>query len=304
MPWPTAAGESPASAARSGASDALQRKIGGLLQTRAWYRLPRLLSMVRLVEMRNELREKNLHDTEEPPLEKQDDPARSRSGDARVEDRPTAPTTISSIRAWDRPAAASAATCRSSTPARHRQPAGAEPAHRQPRADDPRAVPAGDDPEPAGGGLDPVHGPRLVRAQALEDRVHRHPDRAGRRLGRALMRVPASVPEPAPAGSTRPPAYTNLNSHWWDASQIYGCDRRDRRQAAHPLERQAADRADRAAAGRSRDRRALQRLQRQLVDRPGDAAHALHARAQLHLRSARAPAPAAGTTSSSIARPS
>ena len=27
----------------------------------------------------------------------------------------------------------------------------------------------------------------------------------------------------APAGSTRPPAYANLNSHWWDASQIYGC---------------------------------------------------------------------------------
>ena len=39
------------------------------------------------------------------------------------------------------------------------------------------------------------------------------------------LRVPRSVPESAPAGSTRPPAYANLNSHWWDASQIYGCDR-------------------------------------------------------------------------------
>jgi hypothetical protein len=37
------------------------------------------------------------------------------------------------------------------------------------------------------------------------------------------MKVPRTLPDPAPAGSTRPPAYTNANSHWWDASQIYGC---------------------------------------------------------------------------------
>ena len=47
-------------------------------------------------------------------------------------------------------------------------------------------VPAGDHPQPDGGGVDPVHGPRLVRAQAFEDRLHRHPDRPRRRLGRAL----------------------------------------------------------------------------------------------------------------------
>src|SRR5690606_22657234 len=38
------------------------------------------------------------------------------------------------------------------------------------------------------------------------------------------IRVPRTVPNPAPAGSTRPPAYANLNSHWWDSSQIYGAD--------------------------------------------------------------------------------
>src|SRR6516162_2761515 len=36
------------------------------------------------------------------------------------------------------------------------------------------------------------------------------------------LRIPRSVPDAAPAGSTRPPAYVNPNSHWWDASQIYG----------------------------------------------------------------------------------
>ena len=38
------------------------------------------------------------------------------------------------------------------------------------------------------------------------------------------MKMPRSVPEPAPAGSTRPPAYANPNGHWWDGSQIYGSD--------------------------------------------------------------------------------
>jgi hypothetical protein len=51
------------------------------------------------------------------------------------------------------------------------------------------------------------------------------PTAPGDDWGAPQMSVPASVPEPAPAGSTRPPAYANMNSHWWDASQIYGCDR-------------------------------------------------------------------------------
>ena len=87
-------------------------------------------------------------------------------------------------------------------------------------------VSAGDDSQSAGRGLDPVHGARLVRAQALR------PSRTGSRSRwrRATtgptrtMRVPRSVPDPAPAGSTRPPAYANPNSHWWDGSQIYGSD--------------------------------------------------------------------------------
>ena len=51
-------------------------RIGSFLgKRRPWYELPRLLSMPRLVEIRNELREKNLHDTEEPPLERKEIPA-------------------------------------------------------------------------------------------------------------------------------------------------------------------------------------------------------------------------------------
>ena len=50
--------------ADSRSADALLKHIGGLLQRRPWYQLPRFLAYGKLVEIRNELREKNLHDTE------------------------------------------------------------------------------------------------------------------------------------------------------------------------------------------------------------------------------------------------
>ena len=44
------------------------------------------------------------------------------------------------------------------------------------------------------------------------DTWHEHP-----------MRVPITPADPPKvAGSTRPPAYTNENSHWWDGSEVYG----------------------------------------------------------------------------------
>ena len=35
---------------------------------------------------------------------------------------------------------------------------------------------------------------------------------------------PERSPSPQSPKSKRPPAYANLNSHWWDSSQIYGGD--------------------------------------------------------------------------------
>src|SRR5687767_8235475 len=50
----------------------LFERISEFLESRRpWYKLPRVLAMPRLIEIRNELREKNLHDTEEPPLQRQ-----------------------------------------------------------------------------------------------------------------------------------------------------------------------------------------------------------------------------------------
>jgi len=49
-------------------TDRLLDRITGLLKKKNWYEMPRLLAMVRLGEIREDLREKNLHDTEDPLL--------------------------------------------------------------------------------------------------------------------------------------------------------------------------------------------------------------------------------------------
>ena len=55
-------------------SDDLIEKLGELIRNRPWYKLPRLLAMRRLIDIRNDLRAQNLHDTEAPPLEKTSGP--------------------------------------------------------------------------------------------------------------------------------------------------------------------------------------------------------------------------------------
>src|SRR5262245_46693763 len=55
-------------------SDLLTDRLGQLFKNRPWYKLPRLFAMLKLVDIRNELRQKNLYDTEEPPFEQQEPP--------------------------------------------------------------------------------------------------------------------------------------------------------------------------------------------------------------------------------------
>jgi 2,4-dienoyl-CoA reductase-like NADH-dependent reductase (Old Yellow Enzyme family) len=220
-----AAGESLTSGARSGASDALQRKIGGLLQNREWYRLPRLISMFRLIEIRNELREKNLHDTEEPPLEKRDVPP---DLDAAIRE---SRSTDGSNNDLQQPRMGSVG-CRfgRNVPLEHTRPDTANLLIPNPRTVSRELMTREE--------FQPATFLNLLAAAWIQFMVHDWfvhkrsktafldiPTAPDDDWGAASIHVPASVPEPAPAGSTRPPAYSNLNSHWWDASQIYGCDR-------------------------------------------------------------------------------
>jgi hypothetical protein len=51
-----------------------------------WHELPGPVAAAKLIEFRNELREKNLHDTEEPPLESSTAPSPGEGRNARTSD--------------------------------------------------------------------------------------------------------------------------------------------------------------------------------------------------------------------------
>jgi heme peroxidase len=205
-------------------ADDLHDRIGGLLKDRQWYELPRLLSMARLVEIRNELRAKNLHDTEEPPFEKKPIPP---DLDPVLREARTTDGTYNDLQV---PKMGSVG-CRfgRNVALEHTFPDAPNLLIPNPRLVS-RELMTRDRFQPAGF-------LNLLAAAWIQFMVHDWfvhqrsttdgidiPTVTGDDWGAASIRLPRSVPAPAPAGSTRPPAYANLNSHWWDASQIYGCD--------------------------------------------------------------------------------
>ena len=228
----------------------------------------------RFVEIRNELRE-NLHDTEEPAFKRQDVPA---TLDAALRESRTTDGTYNDLAF---PKMGRGQRFGRNVPLEHTFPDTANLLRPNPRTVS-RELMTRDQ-------FQPATILNLLAASWIQFMVHDwfvhkrpRPSSSRSRPPRATTaanrpsRCRRSMPDPAPAGSTRPPAYANLNSHWWDASQIYGCEPEMATKLRAARRRQAAPRADRAAAGRPGDGRALHRVHRQLVDRPGDAAHALH----------------------------
>jgi Animal haem peroxidase len=205
-------------------ADNLLGRIGNFLHRRPWYTLPKLLAMPQLVEIRNQLRRENLHDTEEPPLERRDvpdlDPARhdQRTIDGSNNDLQF-PAMGSCGRRFGR-----------NVPLEHTFPDQANLFTPSPRVVS-RELMTRDQFRPATA-LNllaaawiqfMVHDWFVHKRSSLDDGVE-IPLAPGDDWSDAKMRVPRSVPDPAPAGSTRPPAYANPNSHWWDGSQVYGSD--------------------------------------------------------------------------------
>ena len=197
-------------------------RIGELFANRPWYQLPRLLAMVKLVEIRDDLREKNLHDTEEPPFEKKDVPAVL---DPALREGRSVDGTFNDLHVPKM----GAAGCRfgRNAPLPHTFPDTPNLLTPNPRHVS-RELMTRDE-------FKPATILNLMAAAWIQFMVHdwfvhdrsttEHIDiatAAGDDWGAPHIRVPRSVPSPAPAGSTRPPAYANLNSHWWDSSQIYG----------------------------------------------------------------------------------
>ena len=211
--------------AEAGSADALLKHIGGLLHRRPWFQLPRFLAYARLVEIRNELREKNLHDTEEPPFEKQTVPPPADLDPAIREARTTDGT--SNDLQYPRMGAVGCRFGRN-VPLQHTVPDTANLLVPNPRTVS-RELMTREQFQPAT--ILNLLAAAWIQFMVHDWFVHKRsttdfidvPTGPGDDFGK--LRVPRSVPEPAPAGSTRPPAYANLNSHWWDASQVYGCDR-------------------------------------------------------------------------------
>jgi hypothetical protein len=200
-------------------------RLGAFLNRRPWYELPRLMSMTRLVEIRNELRQKNLYDTEEPPLERKEIP---HDLDPKLREERTIDGTYDDL---NYPAMGSCGRrFGRNVPLEHVFPDTANLLNPGPRIVS-RELMTRD-------AFQPVPFLNLMAASWIQFMVHdwfvhkRSPSEEGIEIPLApgddwsdgTMKVPRSVPEPAPPGSTRPPAYANPNSHWWDASQVYGSD--------------------------------------------------------------------------------
>ena len=204
-------------------ADDLTDRLGQLFKRRPWYKLPRLLGSVKLVEMRDELRAKNLHDTEEPPLERKAVPADL--DPALREGR----STDGSFNDLQVPKMGSAG-CRfgRNVPLQHTFPDAPNLLIPNPRHVS-RELMTRDQFQPAttlnllaASWIQFMVHDWFVHERSTSERID-IPTAAGDDWGAPSIQVPRSVADKAPAGSTRPPAYTNLNSHWWDASQIYGC---------------------------------------------------------------------------------
>src|SRR5919107_850868 len=191
----------------------------------AWYELPRLLAVRRLVQIRDQLRRENLHDTEEPPFATEELPPTLDPSlrDARTIDGSwndlQYPTMGCAGRRFGR-----------NVPLAHTFPDSANLMVPSPRLVSRELM--------TRVRFQPATSLNLLAAAWIQFMVHDWfvherstvqdgvdlPLTPGDDWSEATMRVPRSVPDPAPPGSTRPPAYANPNSHWWDGSQIYGSD--------------------------------------------------------------------------------
>jgi len=206
-------------------SEKLLGRIGDFLQSRTpWYKLPRLLAMPRLVEIRNQLRRENLHDTEEPPLEKKPVPANL---DPALRDERTVDGTYNDL-AYPAMGSCGRRFGRN-VPLEHTFPDTANLMTPSPRLISRELMTRTE--------FRPATILNLLAAAWIQFMVHdwfvhkrsktefaEIPLVPGDDWSDPPLKVPRTQPEPAPAGSKRPPAYANPNGHWWDGSQIYGSD--------------------------------------------------------------------------------
>jgi hypothetical protein len=206
-------------------SESLFGRIGDFLgRRRQWYNLPTILAVPKLIQMRNDLRAKNLHDTEDPPLSKRDP---NQPVDPAVVGARTVDGTYNDL---DYPKMGSAGCpFGRNFPLQHTFPDTANLLNPSPREVSSTLMTRNE--------FQPATIMNLLAAAWIQFMVHdwfvhkqskteniEIPLSDGDTWPEKPMRVPKTEAEPAGPHADRPPRYANLNSHWWDASQVYGCE--------------------------------------------------------------------------------
>jgi len=192
------------------------------VRDREWFELPAAIGGPKLFEARNELREKNLHDTEEPPHPKAQTSAPA--------DAVTGRTADGSNNDLSCPLMGKAGTrFGRNTPISQTFPDTANLMIPSPRT---VSVELFTRTKFEGVPFLNVLAAAWIQFQVHDwfvhqkgswDNTHNIPLSAGDTWHEHPMRVPITpVDPPKVTGSTRPPAYINENSHWWDGSQVYG----------------------------------------------------------------------------------
>ena len=193
-----------------------------IVSDKEWHELPYPAAAARLVEIRNELRAKNLHDTEDPPLETTETPAPADAHGIRTNDG-----THNDLRC-PRMGSAGVRFGRN-VPLEETFPDTANLLNPNPRTVSRELL--------TRTAFQPAEIINVLAAAWIQFQVH---DWFMHRKGTAAhthdvpiadgdtwpdrpMRVPITPADPPKVEhSARPPAYTNGNSHWWDGSQVYG----------------------------------------------------------------------------------
>jgi hypothetical protein len=187
-----------------------------------WYDLPRAVAGIALFRVREELRQKNLHDTEEPPLESGTAPPGAEAYNVRTTDGTyndlTCPRMGSAGMRFGRNVPLSEAF----------------PDTRNLLTPSPRQVslelltrttfqPATILNVLAAAWIQFMVHDWFVHKKGSWTHTHDIPLAGGDAWHERPMRVPKTPADPPKVpGSTRPPAYINENTHWWDGSHVYG----------------------------------------------------------------------------------
>ena len=194
-----------------------------IVSDKEWYELPYSVAAARLIEMRTELRQKNLHDTEEPALETRDTPAPGDAYATRTNDG-----TYNDLRC-PRMGSAGVRFGRN-VPLGETMPDVANLLNPNPRTVSLELLtrttfqPAEIVNVLAAAWIQFQVHDWFVHKKGVATHTHDIPLADGDSWHERPMRVPVTPADtPKVPNSTRPPAYTNENTHWWDGSQVYGC---------------------------------------------------------------------------------